>query len=139
MRMEPSVFTKIINGEIPCHKVYEDDLIIAFMDINPLMQGHVLVVPKIQVDRFDDLPNDDYVALFKIVKKLSTLLRQEFQTKRTVMLALGYDVPHAHIHLIPSNESAPIYKGLNELGSSPQTEPNHDKLELLAERIKKHL
>ena len=137
--MSDSVFTKIIKGEIPCHKVYEDNRTIVFMDINPLSPGHVLVVPKAQVDMFDDLPEKDYTAVFKTVKKISKVLRKEFNTSRTVMLVIGYDVAHAHVHLVPSNESAPIYKALYELGKSNQKEPDHDTLAVLAERIRKNL
>ena len=95
-----SVFTKIINGEIPCYKIYEDDKTIAFLDIHPETKGHTLVVPKKEVDKIYDLPEEDYVALMDTVKKLSKHLEKIFGV-RTLWKVVGTDVPHAHVHLEP--------------------------------------
>ena len=100
----PSVFTKIINKEIPCYKIYEDDKTIAFLDINPESKGHTLVVPKNEVDKIYDLPDEDYEALMKTVKKLSQNMEEKLGT-RTLWKVIGTDVPHAHVHLLPYDEA----------------------------------
>ena len=102
--LEPSVFTKIIRGDIPCYKIYEDDHTFAFLDINPETRGHTLVVPKNQVDKIYDLPDEDYAALMKTAKKLSRHLEQK-TGRRTLWKVIGTDVPHAHIHLEPLDET----------------------------------
>ena len=96
----PSVFTKIINGEIPSYKIYEDDKTIAFLDIHPETKGHTLVVPKKEVDKIYDLEDEDYIALMQTVKKLSRHLEDKLGA-RTVWKVVGTDVPHAHVHLYP--------------------------------------
>ncbi len=99
----PSLFTKIINGEIPCFKVAEDDLNFAFLDIFPLKKGHVLVVPKLEVDRLFDLPEKNYSSLLAFTKKISNSLKEIIPCNRISMHVVGLEVPHAHIHLIPIN------------------------------------
>ena len=96
----PSVFTKIIKGEIPSYKIYEDDKTIAFLDIHPETKGHILVVPKLEVDKVYDLPDEDYAALMGTVKKLSHHLEKKLGA-RTIWKVVGTDVPHAHVHLMP--------------------------------------
>lgn len=100
----PSIFTKIINGEIPCYKIYEDDKTLAFLDINPETKGHTLVVPKNEVDKIYELPDEDYNALMATVKKLSKNMEEKLG-KRTLWKVIGTDVPHAHVHLLPYDES----------------------------------
>lgn len=100
----PSVFTKIINSEIPCYKIYEDDKTFAFLDINPETKGHTLVVPKNEVDKIYDLPDEDYHALMDTVKKLAKHM-EEVLGQRTLIKVIGTDVPHAHVHLLPYDES----------------------------------
>ena len=95
-----SIFTKIINGDIPCYKIYEDDKTFAFLDIHPESKGHVLVVPKNEVDKIYELPDDDYVALMATVKKLSVHLEKRLGA-RIIWKVVGTDVPHAHVHLMP--------------------------------------
>ena len=97
---QPSVFTKIINGEIPCYKIYEDDKTFAFLDIHPESKGHILVIPKTQVDKIYELEDDDYEALMHTVKKLSKHLEQKLNA-RILWKVVGTDVPHAHVHLMP--------------------------------------
>ena len=99
-----SIFTKIINGEIPCYKIYEDDKTFAFLDINPESKGHVLVVPKNEVDKIYDLPDEDYQALMTTVKKLSRHMEKQLG-QRTLWKVIGTDVPHAHVHLLPYDET----------------------------------
>jgi len=96
----PSVFTKIINGEIPCYKIYEDDKTIAFLDIHPETKGHTLVIPKKEVDKIYDLDDEDYEALMRTVKKLSKHMERQLGV-RTLWKVVGTDVPHAHVHLEP--------------------------------------
>ena len=100
----PSVFTKIINGEIPCYKIYEDDKTFAFLDINPETKGHTLVVPKNEVDKIYELPDEDYRALMDTVKKLSAHM-EKILGARTLWKVIGTDVPHAHVHLLPYDET----------------------------------
>ena len=102
--MEPSVFTKIINGEIPCYKIYEDDKTFAFLDIHPETKGHTLVIPKHQVDKIYNLDDDDYTALMRTVKKLSKHMEEQLGT-RILWKVVGTDVPHAHVHLMPLDKS----------------------------------
>lgn len=99
-----SVFTKIINGEIPCYKIYEDDKTLAFLDINPETPGHTLVIPKTEVDKIYDLSLEDYDALMHSVKKISKHMEKVLGA-RTIWKVIGSDVPHAHVHLLPFDET----------------------------------
>lgn len=99
-----SIFTKIIQGEIPCYKIYEDDKTFAFLDIAPEAEGHTLVVPKLEVDKVYDLPDADYRAVWAIVKKLARHYEQVLG-ERIMIKVVGIDVPHAHVHLLPVNEN----------------------------------
>ena len=99
-----SIFTKIINGEIPCYKIYEDDKTFAFLDINPETPGHTLVIPKNEVDKIYELPDEDYQALMGTVKKLSAHMEKVLGA-RTLWKVIGTDVPHAHVHLLPHDET----------------------------------
>ncbi|MCL2280465.1 HIT domain-containing protein [Candidatus Saccharibacteria bacterium] len=104
--MQDSIFTKIIRGEIPAYKIYEDDKTFALLDIRPMQPGHVLVVPKIQIDKFYDLPDEDYVALWQTVKKIA-LHMEKILGQRTLLKIVGIDVPHVHIHLFPADPNMP--------------------------------
>jgi histidine triad (HIT) family protein len=127
---QPSVFTRIINGEIPCQKIYEDDRVIAFLEMHPLNEGHTLVVPKKQVDHLWDLNDDDYEYLWKIAKKVATHISEIINPPRVGVIVEGFGVPHAHIHLVP------IY-GPNDLKRiQDHTEPDIAKLTKVAERLK---
>jgi histidine triad (HIT) family protein len=99
--MEESIFTKIINGTVPAHKIYEDDKTLAFLTIQPVREGHTLVVPKVQVDQYVDLSDEDYDALWRTVKKVAARLREVTEKERIGVVIKGIDVPHAHVHLIP--------------------------------------
>ena len=100
----PSIFTKIIQGEIPCYKIYEDNKTFAFLDIHPESKGHVLVIPKKEVDKIYELPDEDYQALMSTVKKLSRHLEKQLDA-RILWKVVGTDVPHTHVHLMPLDES----------------------------------
>jgi histidine triad (HIT) family protein len=98
-----SVFTKIINGEIPCYKIAEDDRYFAFLDINPLREGHTLVVPKKETDYIFDLDDDTFAGLMVFSKKIASALKAAIPCARIGVAILGLEVPHAHIHLVPMN------------------------------------
>lgn len=98
------MFSKIIAGEIPCYKIYEDDKTIAFLDIHPETPGHTLVVPKAEVDKIYDLSDEDYMALWMAAKKVAKHM-EEVLGARTLFKVIGTDVPHAHIHLSPYDET----------------------------------
>lgn len=98
--MQDSIFTRIIKGEIPSHKIYEDDVVYAFLDIMPDETGHTLLVPKVQVDKLYDLDDDTYMHLWYAAKKIA----RHYETvlgHRVVFHVVGVDVPHAHIHIVP--------------------------------------
>jgi histidine triad (HIT) family protein len=99
-----SIFSKIIQGEIPSYKIYEDKVCLAFLDINPEEKGHTLVVPKVEVDKIYDLDEATYTHLLLVAKKLMKNMEEKLGA-RTIMKVIGVDVPHAHIHLIPYNEN----------------------------------
>lgn len=103
-----SIFSRIIAGEIPCYRVAEDEHNFAFLDINPLAEGHVLVVPKHEVDYIYDLPDAELASLHLFAKKVAVALREAFPCRKVAEVVLGLEVPHAHIHLIPMNNEADV-------------------------------
>lgn len=96
-----SIFTKIVNGEIPCYKVAESEAYFAFLDINPVAKGHTLVIPKKEVDYIFDLEDQAYQGLFRFAKKVATALEKSIICERIGITVLGLEVRHAHIHLVP--------------------------------------
>lgn len=103
-----SIFTQIIEGKIPCHKVAEDDHFIAFLDINPNAKGHTLCVPKMEVDKIFDLDETTYLELMKFSRKVAIALEKTVPCLRVGMAVVGLEVPHVHVHLIPLNEMKDI-------------------------------
>lgn len=99
----PSIFTKIINGEIPCYKVAENDDYFAFLDISPLTKGHTLVIPKKEVDYLFDLDPETYKGLMEFSKQVAIAIRKVIPCNRISVSVIGLEVPHAHVHLIPIN------------------------------------
>ncbi len=99
-----SIFTKIINGEIPCYKIAEDDNFFAFLDINPNAKGHTLCVPKKEVNKILDMEEDLYLSLMKFSRKVGVALEKTIPCDRVGMAVIGLEVPHVHVHLIPINE-----------------------------------
>ncbi|HLA67161.1 MAG TPA: HIT family protein [Acidimicrobiia bacterium] len=97
-----SLFTRIIAGDIPSHRVYEDEHTYAFLDINPRQEGHALVVPKREVDYLFDLPDEDYQAVWAASQTVATALKAATGCARVVVLVVGYEIAHAHVHLIPT-------------------------------------
>ncbi|MCA9324659.1 HIT family protein [Candidatus Saccharibacteria bacterium] len=129
---EASIFTKIINGEIPCHKVYEDDRTFAFLDIHPITPGHVLVVPKQQVGFVWDLTDEDYHALMETVRKIGKKLREVFPEKdRVGVMIEGLDVAdHAHVKVF-AFDAGGEYRHIPDMN----TEPDHAVLAEIAKKL----
>lgn len=99
----PSIFTRIVNGEIPCYKIAESDRFLSFLDINPLAKGHALVIPKKETDYLFDMDDEAYSQLFIFAKKVALAIEQVVPCQRIGIAVLGLEVPHAHIHLVPIN------------------------------------
>ncbi|MBC5862309.1 HIT family protein [Flavobacterium turcicum] len=99
-----SIFTKIIQGEIPCYKIAEDDRFLAFLDVNPNAKGHTLCIPKLEINKIFDMDDDLYLGLMQFSKKIAIALEKTVPCKRVGMAVVGLEVPHAHVHLIPLNE-----------------------------------
>ena len=125
-----SIFTKIINGEIPCYKIAEDSRYFAFLDIQPLVEGHTLVVPKQEVDYIYDLDDETLAGLHVFAKKVAQGIEKVVPCKRIAVSVIGLEVPHAHVHLIPFNDSVDMQRANNE-----NAEPNHAELAALAENL----
>lgn len=101
-----SIFTKIVNGDIPCYKVAEDENYFAFLDISPVVKGHTLVIPKHEVDYLFDLESEEYKGLWAFARKVAKALKNANDCKRVGVAVMGMEVPHAHIHLLPINREA---------------------------------
>ena len=99
-----SIFTKIIKREIPAFIIHEDDLFIAFLDINPIQKGHTLIVPKTEIDYFFDIEDDLLYKMLLFTKKIAKAIKKTIECKKISMSVIGLEVPHAHIHLIPINK-----------------------------------
>lgn len=125
-----SIFTKIIKGEIPCHKVYEDEKTLAFLDISPTQPGHTLVVPKRQIEFLWDMNDEEYEAVMQTVKKVARRLREVLGVKYVGIRVIGEEVPHAHVHLVPFNTVAEYYER-----RPISTEPDHAKLAEVAAKL----
>lgn len=130
--MPESVFAKIIKGEIPVSKVYEDEQILAFLDIKPINPGHTLVVPKKEVDYFFDLPDDLYHTLMTVCKKIEPAVKKASGAKRVGIAVEGFAVAHAHVHLVPLNAG-------NELDPHRAKEASYEELDAMAKKIKSFL
>jgi histidine triad (HIT) family protein len=101
-----SIFSKIIAGEIPAYKIAENDKFLAFLDIFPVQKGHTLVIPKIEVDKIFDVPDEYLAEILVFAKPIAKAIEKSFRCNRVNILTVGLDVPHAHLHLIPTNGSA---------------------------------
>ncbi len=125
-----SIFTKIINREIPAHIVAEDDHYLAFLDINPLTEGHTLVVPRMEVDYIYDLEDEVLAGLHVFAKKVAIGIRQVVPCARIGVAVIGLEVPHAHVHLVPLNSMADIDFG------RPKLHPSQESLAEVAQKIR---
>ncbi|MDP2176684.1 MAG: HIT family protein [Bacteroidota bacterium] len=99
-----TIFSKIISGEIPCHKIHENDDFIAFLDVNPIAKGHTLIVPKFEVDYIFDMNNDQFSDFHLYSKKIALAIKKSIPCLKIGTAVIGLEVPHAHIHLVPMNE-----------------------------------
>ncbi|MCB0483903.1 MAG: HIT family protein [Flavobacteriales bacterium] len=129
----PSVFTRIIQKELPAYIIAENESCIAFLDISPLQRGHTLVVPKREVDKLFDLPEKDYHALLSFARKIALAIGNSVECNRVGMTVIGLEVPHAHIHLIP------IQRESDMNFASPKLHLGKAEFELIAEEIRMHL
>ena len=116
----PSIFTKIINGEIPSYKIAENEDCVAFLDVFPLQKGHTLIVPKKEVDKLFDLDDSSYSKLFSFSKHVAKAIEKAFPCNRVGVAVIGLEVPHAHIHLIPINDMDDMNFANNKLKLQPQ-------------------
>jgi len=124
-----SIFTKIVQGEIPSYKIAEDDNYYAFLDINPLAKGHTLVIPKNEVDYLFDLEDDNLAGLNVFAKKVAKAIDKSIDCKRVGVVVLGLEVPHAHIHLIPLQSEA------DACFSKPKLKLKEEEFKTIAEKI----
>lgn len=124
-----SIFTRIVEGEIPSYKIAESDDCYAFLDINPLARGHALVIPKKEIDYFFDLDDELYNTLFAFARKVGKAIETVVECKRIGLIVFGLDVPHAHIHLIPINKSSEMSF------SSPKIQLSQEEFQEIAQKI----
>jgi len=127
-----SIFTKIVNGEIPAYKIAEDDNFLAFLDVNPNAKGHTLCIPKQEIDKIFDIEDEMYLGLLKFSKKIAIALEKTVPCKRVGMAVVGLEVPHAHVHLIPLNE-------MDEMRFINKVSLTKDEFEALAKSIQANL
>ena len=128
-----TIFSRIIAGEIPCYKVAENDKFFAFLDINPLVKGHTLVVPKQEVDYIFDLSDEDLAAMHVFAKQVTRAIEKAFPCKKVGEAVIGLEVPHAHIHLIP------IQKESDMLFSNPKLKLSDEEFKSIAQAINSSL
>jgi len=124
-----SIFTRIINREIPAHIIAEDDRFIAFLDVMPLVEGHVLVVPKLEVDYIFDLDDSSLADMMLFAKKIAVALKKTITCRRIGVAVIGLEVPHTHIHLVPMNSMGDINF------TRPKLSPSKEDLEKVAKAI----
>jgi histidine triad (HIT) family protein len=127
-----TIFTKIINGEIPCYKITEDKRFFAFLDINPNTKGHTLCVPKQEVNKLFDLEADTYEGLMKFSRKVAKALEKTVPCERIGMAVIGLEVPHVHVHLIPINE-------MKDMTFQHKTVVSVEEMTALAKKIQDNL
>jgi histidine triad (HIT) family protein len=128
-----TIFSKIINGDIPSYKIAESEKFIAFLDIQPLVTGHVLVVPKTEVDKIFDVPDDYLAEMLVFAKPIAHAIEKAFDCNRCGISVIGLEVPHAHMHLVPINSS----DDLNF--SRPKHSVTQDELKTVQEKIKANI
>jgi len=125
-----TIFSRIIHGEIPAYKIAESDKFIAFLDIEPLVTGHVLVVPKIEVNKIFDVPDDYLAAMLVFAKPIAHAIEKTFDCRRCGISVIGLEVPHAHMHLVPINSA-------NDLNfTRPKLNPTQEELKAVYEKLK---
>lgn len=128
-----TLFSKIVAGEIPSYRIAESDRFYAFLDIFPLRHGHTLIVPKLEVDRFFDVPDDYLAGMLVFAKPIARAIEQSFECDRCGLAVIGLEVPHAHLHLVPINQA----DDLNF--TRPKLKPTPEQLRSSQEKILRHL
>lgn len=127
-----SIFTKIVNGEIPCHKIAETDDFLAFLDVFPCAKGHTLVIPKKEVDYIFDLEDELYIDLMAFAKQIEPVIRKVIPCKRVGVAVIGLEVPHAHVHLIPMNS-------MSDMNFNSKLKLTDEELAETAKKIREHI
>ncbi len=127
-----TLFTKIVNGEIPAYKITEDDNFLAFLDVNPNAKGHTLCIPKKETNKIFDIEDQEYLGLMQFAKKVAVALEKTIPCKRIGMAVIGLEVPHAHVHLIPLNE-------MDEMRFQNKVKLEKEEFEALVKNIQTHL
>lgn len=127
-----SIFTKIINGEIPAYKIAEDDKFLAFLDVNPNAKGHTLCIPKQEINKIFDMEENLYLELMQFSRKIAIALEKAIECKRVGMAVVGLEVPHTHVHLIPLNE-------MDEMRFSNKVKLEKEEFERVVKEIQKFL
>lgn len=127
-----SIFTKIVNGEIPAYKITENADYLAFLDVNPNAKGHTLCIPKKEIDKIFDMDEDHYLGLMKFSRKVAKALEKTVACKRIGMAVIGLEVPHTHVHLIPLNE-------MDEMRFQNKVKLTKEEFEILAKEIQANL
>jgi histidine triad (HIT) family protein len=130
----PSIFSRIVAGEIPAHKLAETDEFLAFLDVMPTTTGHTLVIPKQEVDYIFDLDDSTYTGLMQFAKTVASAVERAVPCQRIGVAVVGLEVPHAHVHLIPLNSMADM-----DFGSKMEPRPTTEELAATAEAIRKYL
>ncbi len=128
----PSIFTRIVNGEIPCHKVAENEDFLAFLDISPCSLGHTLVIPKQEIDYIFDLDDELYVGIMQFSKKVADAIKKAIPCNRVGVAVVGLEVPHAHVHLIPLNR-------MSDMNFNNKLKVSHEELATIAKNIASQL
>lgn len=128
-----SVFTRIINGDLPAHMFYRDEVVVGFMSINPIAPGHALVVPKVEVDQWIDLSTDIAVHAMTVAQRVGNAQRNVFKSSRVGLIVAGFEVPHCHIHVIPTNSMSDM-----DFTNAANT-VDHQQLAAFAERLREAL
>lgn len=124
-----TIFTKIINGEIPSFRIAENEKFYAFLDINPLVEGHTLVIPKVEVDKFFDMPEDCLTEILVFAKPIATAIEKAFRCNRCGISVVGIEVPHAHMHLVPLNGADDLNFTRKKLSPTPgELKATQDKI-----------
>jgi histidine triad (HIT) family protein len=127
-----SIFTKIVNGEIPCYKIAEDENYLAFLDVNPNAKGHTLCIPKQEINKIFDMEEAHYLGLMKFSRKVAKAIEKSIDCKRIGMAVVGLEVPHVHVHLIPLND-------MDDMRFQRKTSLSSEEFQKLAQQITTNL
>lgn len=128
-----TIFSKIISGEIPCYKIAENEKFFSFLDINPLVEGHTLVIPKLEIDNFFDIPDDYMRDIFLFARPIAKAIEKCFHCNRCGISVIGLEVPHAHVHLVPINKADDLNFTRKKLN------PSAEQLKAAQQKIWQHL